>query len=424
MSFQRYLVAFLILCIASLHHSGSLAQSRQQYDSVMDRIEFFYNQEMQDSVYLMLSPRAKTLIPQAQLTNGLKDLKTKAGTLTNYQLKKDAGAIMQYTAEFEKTKLMVYLTLKTDLTLESFRLAPLEEPKHDTLNDDGEEIAIAVGGCRLFGTLTLPAGKEPCQVVIIIPGSGPTDRNGNNSTGLRTNTYKMLADTLKKAGIACLRYDKRGVAASADALLSEDVLRFDTSINDAAACIRFVQQIKRFSEIIVVGHSEGSLQGMIAARQTGASKFVSIAGAGSSAYEILKTQLSNLPTSMRQRTYQILDSVKDGHFITNLAPEYQTLFRPSVQPYLYTWFLYEPQIEIKKLTIPILVVQGGKDVQVATNEAELLHNAAPSSKLVVFPTMDHVLKATSISKPTNNYADPSIPLLPGLPACLVTFIKQ
>ena len=102
-------------------------------------------------------------------------------------------------------------------------------PARDTITLDTPTGAIA-------GTLLIPSGNGPFALVVIIAGSGPTDRDGNSPLlPGANNSLKLLAEGLADRGVASLRYDKRGVAASAKAMVSEADLRFNTYADDAAA---------------------------------------------------------------------------------------------------------------------------------------------------------------------------------------------
>lgn len=198
-----------------------------------------------------------------------------------------------------------------------------------------EPLQLKVGAVTLDGTLTLPGpAAGPVPVVLLIVGSGPTDRNGNSAYGLKTDAFRMLADSLVRIGIAVARYDKRGVGQSKapGAVLARST--FDTLVADAGHLIQKLQADKRFSKVIVAGHSEGSLVGIIAARQTGAAGFISLAGAGRNAADLLKTQLATLPDTLRKPAYIVLDSLRGGHLVRRYPPLLYQLFSPALQPYV------------------------------------------------------------------------------------------
>jgi pimeloyl-ACP methyl ester carboxylesterase len=155
-----------------------------------------------------------------------------------------------------------------------------------------EAVDIATPGGSVYGSLLLPPGAGPHPVALIIAGSGPTDRNGNSPLlPGQNNSLRLLAEGLAERGIASVRYDKRGIAASAASAPREIDLRFDTYVDDAVAWIRKLQADPRFSSVSVVGHSEGSLIGMRAAGLTNATAFVSIAGIARRAPDVLRDQL-------------------------------------------------------------------------------------------------------------------------------------
>ncbi len=277
------------------------------------------------------------------------------------------------------------------------------------------EITLTTATGSIYGTLTLPE-KLPAPIVLLIAGSGPTDRNGNNGP-VRANTYGLLATALAARGIATVRYDKRGVAASATAGPSENDLRFDTYADDAAAWLHMLAADKRFSKLVVAGHSEGSLLGMLAVQRAPATAYVSLEGAGRKAPAILLEQLRpKLPAELYAQADAVLTQLSQGHTVANPPAELASLFRPSVQPYLISWFKYDPAVEIAKIKIPATIVQGTADIQVTPADANALKQADPLASLVVVQGMNHMLKyAPDISSQAailKGYTDPSLPIDP------------
>ena len=290
-----------------------------------------------------------------------------------------------------------------------------------------EDASLVTTTGTIVGTIELPAARFPVPVALIIAGSGPTDRNGN-SAGFPgpNNSLKMIADALAAQGIASLRYDKRGIAGSRAAAQSEADLRFDHFVTDAAEWIRQLRGDKRFSTITVVGHSEGSLIGMVAARQANADGYVSIAGSGRTATDILTEQLSaQLPPPLLAQARDIMAKIAAGEKPDSVPPVLNALFRPSVQPYLTSWFSLDPAAEIAKLTVPVLILQGTTDLQVKVDDANRLAAAKPGARLVTIEGMNHVLKAVSgpIGQQLPSYSDPSLPVVPRLLDEIVAFVK-
>ncbi|WP_353550114.1 alpha/beta hydrolase [Sediminibacterium sp. KACHI17] len=275
---------------------------------------------------------------------------------------------------------------------------------------------------NIMGTLLMPGASSKVPVVLIIAGSGPTDRNGNNPM-MKNESLHMLAQGLAAKGIASVRFDKRGIAASASAGKKEADLRFDDYIQDAIAWIELLKKDSRFSKVIVAGHSEGSLIGMVAANGR-ADGFVSIAGAGKAADRILKDQLATQPAMVKDPSYRIIDSLVQGKTVTDVSPMLFSLFRPSVQPYMISWFQYDPIKEITKLNIPVLIVQGTHDLQITTADADALAVAKPNAKKVVIQKMNHVLKIVEGGQAENiaSYSNPSLPVSEALVAEVVSFV--
>jgi pimeloyl-ACP methyl ester carboxylesterase len=291
------------------------------------------------------------------------------------------------------------------------------------------EIVLKPGsGGEIFGTLTVPGKIRKSPLVIIIAGSGPTDRDCNSPLGIKSNAYKMLAEGFAENGISTLRFDKRGIAKSKAALPSESDIRFDIYINDVIDWVAYLKKDKRFSKIILLGHSEGSLIGMVAARKTGVSKLISLAGAGSPAYTILQEQLKaqKLPHQLMDESDKIIDSLKAGKTVPKVNIMLLSLYRPSVQPYMISWFRYNPAEEIRKLRIPVMIIQGTSDLQVSVEDAKLLSAAKPDARLMIVDKMNHILKESEADRQKNlaTYSDPALPLKSGLLDGIVSFIKS
>ena len=193
------------------------------------------------------------------------------------------------------------------------------------------------------GTIIVADTTKKTPIVIIIAGSGPTDRNGNNPM-MVNNSLKMLAERLAEQGIASLRFDKRGIAESKNANVDESELRFENYVDDVKAWSELLKKDRRFSDLIILGHSEGSLIGIIASQDKQVDKFISIAGAGFPASDILLKQLKEQSPLAYQMSKPIIDKLEKGETIDNAPEMLYALFRPSVQPYLISWFKYNPQV--------------------------------------------------------------------------------
>lgn len=289
-----------------------------------------------------------------------------------------------------------------------------------------QAIDLATPTGTLAGTLNLPAGGK-VPVVLLVSGSGPTDRDGNGPVPqTRNDSIKLLAAALADAGFASVRYDKRGIAASRAAGPAESALRFDTYVDDAAAWVARLKGDPRFGPVIVLGHSEGSLVGMLAAQRAGANAYVSIAGLARNAGAALRTQLADkLPPDLLAASNRILAALERGATDADVPPALAALYRPSVQPYLISWMKYVPAERIVALRVPVLVVQGTTDIQVGVDEAQALAKAKPDAVLAIIPGMNHVLKEVpdDPQRQMASYGDPSLPLHPKLAPAIVAFLR-
>lgn len=267
----------------------------------------------------------------------------------------------------------------------------------------------------IHGVLLMPDVEQPCPLVIIIAGSGPTDMDGNTiGSNNRNNSLKMLAEGLATEGIASLRYDKRGIGKSQTAMMSEEQLRFEHYIDDAAAWADMFADDNRFSTIAIAGHSEGSLIGMVAAQKSRVVKaYISIAGCGRPAYEVIEEQLKPQPEQVQREAAAINRELREGRTVEMVPSYLAALYRKSVQSYLISWYRYNPAKEIAKLRIPVLILQGDKDIQVSIRDAEILFAARMFSSFHIIKNMNHVLKhceSSEIIGQLDTYQSPDLPI--------------
>ena len=289
-------------------------------------------------------------------------------------------------------------------------------------------VTLSTDTGEIHGTLSVPDNASR-TAVLIIAGSGPTDRNGNSLvTGIATNTYKMLADSLAAHGYASLRYDKRGIAASVAAGADESQLTFDAYIDDAAAWAEWLAADERFDRVVLAGHSEGGLIALVAAKRTDkVVAVVTLAGVGESIDATLRRQLGTQPEPYRSECMRIIDELKAGRTVSDPMPELAALFRPSVQPFLISQMRYEPATEARTLTQPLLVVQGTTDIQINLSDAIKLSTVNPRTRLAIISEMNHVLKpCASLDQQTQmmTYINDTLPLAPTLVATIVDFLSK
>lgn len=291
--------------------------------------------------------------------------------------------------------------------------------------DEPATLRTATG--EIYGTLLVPDNTSR-TAVLIIAGSGPTDRNGNSAiTGIATNSYKMLADSLSALGYASLRYDKRGVAASAAAGADESQLTFDAYIDDAVAWVEWLAADERFDRVVLAGHSEGGLIALVAAKRTDkVVAVVTLAGVGEPIDATLRRQLGTQPEPYRAECMRIIDELKAGRMVSDVMPELAALFRESVQPFLISQMRYDPAAEARALSVPLLVVQGTTDIQINLNDAMKLSTVNPRTRLAIISEMNHVLKpCASLDQQAQmmTYINDTLPLAPTLVATLADFLS-
>lgn len=254
-------------------------------------------------------------------------------------------------------------------------------------------LELPTQGGFLSGTLLLPDGRGPFDVALLIAGSGPTDRDGNNplQPGPCDN-FKLLARALAARGIASLRYDKRGIGASSCPGLQESALRFGHMVDDAVAFSAHLSQDARFERLVLVGHSEGGLVAMLAAEAARAAAVASLSAAGQPAATLMLNQIARaLPATQAEAAHQALLSLQAQQPVAEVPDEFFLLFRPEVQPYLMSWFRHDPAEVAAALRVPLLLVHGAADPHLEVAQVRLLHAAQPAARLRIVDGMDHLL---------------------------------
>lgn len=288
-------------------------------------------------------------------------------------------------------------------------------------------ISLDTGNGELFGSLLLPKSDAPVPVVLIISGSGPTDRDGNNPDGGRNDSLKRLAWVLAKHNIASVRYDKRGVAASLAATPDERNLSVEAYVADAVAWSRKLTADPRMGPLILLGHSEGALIASLAAPQANAAAVISLSGSARPIDQVLRQQLSSrLPPPLMARANELLDSLKAGRLDQNVPPQLQVIFRPSVQPYLISLFRQAPAQAFAALKMPALIIQGSHDIQVSVDDARQLQAAKPDAELALITGMNHVMRIVpkDMKEQLASYKNPNLPLAAELGTKILGFISS
>lgn len=303
-----------------------------------------------------------------------------------------------------------------------------------TVSAQQREVVVECEWGSISATIDMPE-EGGNTAVLIVAGSGPTDRNGNSGAGLNTYSYKMLGETLAHSGYAVMRYDKRGIGGSP--IPAEDIpsLVFEDYIDDARACAKFLRA-EGFERVIVAGHSEGGLIALQLAAEEACclDGVVLLCAPGYNMAEILNFQLSQqlVPAYMglMVKSTAIINSLKAGRMVAqeDIPAELIGLFHPTVQPFIISNMRYEPTELAAKCRVPMLIVSGGRDIQVSVSNGERLHGANPAAEHRMFENMTHVLKDADTSdrmmQIMSIYTNANLAITEALAPAIVEFINN
>jgi uncharacterized protein len=294
---------------------------------------------------------------------------------------------------------------------------------------DIEPVVSEITAGELRGTMVNARNSNP--VVLIVPGSGPTDRDGNSAGGLSTNAYKLLAEGLIEERISSVRVDKRGLYGSAGAGDPNNV----TPATYAADYGAWIDAIKAERGpgsgcVFLLGHSEGALMVSLAAEgRKDVCGLILVAGIGRPMGEVMRRQIRDNPANapLVDDAMRALDALEAGQHVdvSTMHPALQQLFAPAVQDYLISVVNIDPVEAVRRAGVPTLIVQGKTDLQVTVEDAKLL-DRAPKTKMTLIDGMNHVLKKAPMDRAENlaTYADPTLPLARKLVSRIEDFIDD
>ena len=291
-----------------------------------------------------------------------------------------------------------------------------------------QQLAIDVTTGGLAGTFVEPAVPGDHKAVLMIAGSGPTDRNGNSKLGVSADYLKMLADDLAGDGIASLRYDKRGVGGSKALVTSEAALRFSDFVGDARKWADWLRARDDVTCVFLIGHSEGGLIATLVAESGDTAGLVLLASPGRPLGAVLHDQLSRspMPGPLRTEALSALKSLEKGETVTGVSPKLNNLFRASVQPYLISVIDIDPARRLAALKLPTLVVSGSHDLQVTEQDYDALTRARPDAEALRIDGMNHVPKIVPDDRKANlaRYRNATLPLAPKLAPAVSRFVRD
>jgi uncharacterized protein len=276
----------------------------------------------------------------------------------------------------------------------------------------------------------LSPGEGP--VVLIIPGSGPTDRDGNSPLGVKAASYRLLAEGLAAEGIASVRIDKRGMFASGAAVADPNAVTIADYASDVHSWTAAIRKRTGASCVWLLGHSEGALVALVAAKEaTDVCGLLLVSAAGRPLGELLREQLKSNPANapILPQALHAIDGLEAGQRIdtAGMHPALRPLFRSEVQGFLINAFSYDPPRLLADYEKPVLILQGQRDIQVSERDARLLARADPKATLALLADVNHVLKTVTSADHAANaatYADPSLPLASSVVETIAKFVKS
>jgi pimeloyl-ACP methyl ester carboxylesterase len=282
----------------------------------------------------------------------------------------------------------------------------------------------------LKGTLLTPDNTRG-PVILIIPGSGPTDRDGNSPAGILAASYRLLAEGLAAHGVTSVRIDKRGMFGSTAATADANAVTIPDYVADVQAWTRVIRQRSKASCVWLLGHSEGGLVAMAAAKNPDVCGLLLVAAPGRPLGEILREQLKANPANapLLNQAFPAIDALEAGKRVdtATMNPALLRLFRPEVQGFLISALSYDPRQLIAGYGKPVLILQGQRDLQVREADAQALKQANPKATLVLLPDVNHVLKSVASDDARENiatYGNSSLPLAPAVVQSISDFLTS
>ena len=415
--------AFLVLWLIAM-----VCSAQAQIPNAPLKFTEFFKANQTDSIYNLFTAKMKRAINIEGTKQLLGQLKSQLGEVNNVrEMESKVNGLSEFRLSFERPIVEIALIVDKDSIAGILQKAVQTNKEDSSQTDSPDNFTVDNSIGKLHGTLTLPKDKKKVPVVLMIGGSGPTDRNMNQGQELRTNSFQLLAKGLAENGIASLRYDKRGVGKSRGAANASS-LTLDNFINDAKLFMNKLASDDRFSDVIILGHSEGAAIGLITSLQTKPDAYISLCGFKNDMLTLMGEQFKPILTPEDFKVFtELADSLKAGKIVNRTLPAaLSPIFTPKSQAFLISTLQYNPSKEIKKLKIPILIIGGSTDLQVSAEAATELAKASKTAILKIIPQMNHVLKKASSDRLSNiaTYNNQSLTLHEEVVPILTGFIKN
>lgn len=416
---KKGLILLVLLVVSAIGRS----QTSERYMSVLMKFEAYYNMQNSDSIGTLFSTRMKKVVTVEQITTLTSQLYSKYGEMLYAEPNGGSNGFFCFTLGFRNGRSSLITLLNDSDRIETFRIVPYD--RSDDKNVDSNNIVIYGTKYQLAGTLSVPRGGGTMPVVIMVPGSGSIDRRGNEGTLVHANSYQQMSDSLCAHHIACLRYDKPGVG---DSKLNDNaaMLTYDDMVTALESLVKKVRADHRFSEIILAGDHDGALTAMLAAQKVRVNKLILINGFAAKGAEILLRNMAKRDSGILASAKQALDSLALGKTVKVINEQLHGLLQSDLEPYLISWFRYDPLREIYKIQVPVLIVQGQCDIQLDGTEGSRLAKLCRNGHLVVLKDLNSVMKNGNDSGLGNakTYLRPDVPVLSDLVNVITGFIND
>lgn len=288
-----------------------------------------------------------------------------------------------------------------------------------------------LSGLQLHGTLRTGLGPRAATAILLLPGSGPTNRDGNSMGGNTPSTLFKLATALSDSGFTTLRIDKRFIGKSrpdSTTALTMEGHRFRHWVEDAARWAEWLHTQPGVERVVIAGHSQGSLVALLAAGESEkVDGVISLCGAGRPIAQVIKDQMKpQLPTPLFEKLAAKMDSLENGQEVVDSPPLLRALLNKPLQPFLMSWMAEDPCRAVASCQVPVLVVQGGKDLQVKEEEGQLLKSCNERVSYVLIEDLNHPLYAIrgDFNENLGSYSDPKRTLHPQVVKEMIRYLND
>jgi uncharacterized protein len=321
----------------------------------------------------------------------------------------------------------------------------------EELASDEHEVTFTSGNDTIYGTLLLPNGSRKMPAALLLSGSGPTDRDGNNTLlPSPIDSHKIMARILADQGVASLRYDKLGTGKTGIASYAAHPgdLDFDTYVNEARDGLKYLKSRPDIdpTRIMILGHSEGGFIAMLVASDSG-SRVKALALVNSLSKPYLQTihdqyqarladavKAGTLTQAGADKIVSAIDNINrsllsTGTLPADIPPELAQIYNPTTAKFLASVGKYDPGKVAESLpnTLAVLVTCGEKDIQVLCSDVPNLLDGfrLAGNEHVTFVQLkdtNHILREVQGGDPAD-YADTSKPFSTQMKQALSDFVK-